>query len=67
MAMLIQLVVRELHFFEGHHLLQQLLTREWGVWVHVQPEGHREKAGTSKPLPMVGGQAPPPHEAAKPV
>lgn len=43
-AMLIQLVVGEFDFFEGHHLLQQLLSREWGVRVHIQPKKNREKA-----------------------
>lgn len=47
-AMLIQLVVRELHFLEWHHLLHQLLTREWGVRVHVQPKRHGEKTSAWK-------------------
>lgn len=37
-AVLIQLVVGEFDFFEGHHLLQQLLSSEWGVRVYVQPK-----------------------------
>lgn len=44
MAVLIQLVVGEFDFFEGHHLLQQLLSRERGVRVHVQPKEDTEKA-----------------------
>lgn len=40
--MLIQLVVGELDFLKGHHLLQQLLSCEWGVRVHVQPRNHRD-------------------------
>lgn len=38
MAMLIQLVVGEFDFFEGHHLLQQLFSCERGVRVHIQPK-----------------------------
>lgn len=48
MAMLIQLIVGEFDFFEGHHLLQQLLSCEWGVRVHIQPKKHRENACSLK-------------------
>lgn len=50
MAMLIQLIVGEFDFFEGHHLLQQLLSCEWGVRVHIQPKKHRENACSLKNL-----------------
>lgn len=42
-AVLIQLVVGEFDFFEGHHLLQQLLSGERGVRVHIQPKNTQGK------------------------
>lgn len=42
---LIQLVVGEFDFFEGHHLLQQLLSSERGVRVYVQPKKKPQEKG----------------------
>lgn len=64
-AVLIQLVVGEFDFFEGHHLLQQLLSSEWGVRVYVQPKKkkHRKKACSQKKSHLLScAWAPLPHE-----
>lgn len=41
MSVLVQFVVRQLHFLKGNHLLHQLLAGEWRVWVDVQPAGKK--------------------------